>query len=93
MCDLHDEKFTDGGVQYFEDTIPFELTAGWVWSKIDPLGKYITGGSRDWAQYYSNAGNLFFRMGNLSRNAFGLRVKIIVTYLKYITLTMVFARK
>ena len=34
----------------------------------------ITSGSRDWAKYYSTEGNLFLRMGNLSRNSFDLRL-------------------
>ena len=38
------------------------------------LCEYITSGSRGWAQYYSNTGNLFLRMGNLSRDSFKLRM-------------------
>ena len=67
MCDPHDEKYTDGGVKHFVDTIPIALPDGWVGSKIGPLCKYITSGSRDWAQHYSDTGSLVFRMGNLSR--------------------------
>ena len=58
-----------------EDEIPFELPEGWAWSKIGPLCEYITSGSRDWAQYYSEAGILFLRMGNLSRESFDLRLE------------------
>ena len=57
-----------------EDEIPFDLPDGWAWSKIGPLCEYITSGSRGWAQYYSEAGSLFLRMGNLSRDSFDLRL-------------------
>lgn len=57
-----------------EDEIPFDLPDGWAWSKIGPLCEYITSGSRGWAQYYSDTGSLFLRMGNLSRDSFELRM-------------------
>ena len=72
---LHYEKFADGSVKCIEDEIPFELPDGWAWSKIGPLCEYITSGSRGWAQYYSETGSLFLRMGNLSRDSFDLRME------------------
>lgn len=69
---LHYEKFADGSVKCIEDEIPFDLPDGWAWSKIGPLCEYITSGSRGWAQYYSETGILFLRMGNLSRDSFDL---------------------
>ena len=71
---LHYEKFADGSVKCIENEIPFELPDGWAWSKIGPLCEYITSGSRGWAQYYSESGSLFLRMGNLSRDSFDLRL-------------------
>ena len=71
---LHYEKFADGSVKCIEDEIPFDLPDGWAWSKIGPLCEYITSGSRGWAQYYSETGSLFLRMGNLSRDSFDLRL-------------------
>lgn len=71
---LHYEKFSDGSVKCIEDEIPFDLPDGWAWSKIGPLCEYITSGSRGWAQYYSETGILFLRMGNLSRDSFDLRL-------------------
>ena len=71
---LHYEKFADGSVKCIEDEIPFELPEGWAWSRMGSLCEYITSGSRGWAQYYSNTGNLFLRMGNLSRDSFKLRM-------------------
>ena len=74
MRNLHYEKFADGSVKCIEDEIPFELPDGWAWSKIGPLCEYITSGSRGWAQYYSESGSIFLRMGNLSRDSFDLRL-------------------
>ena len=74
MRNLHYEKFPDGSVKCIEDEILFELPDGWAWSKIGPLCEYITSGSRGWAQYYSESGSLFLRMGNLSRDSFDLRL-------------------
>ena len=71
---LHYEKFADGSVKCIEDEIPFDLPDGWAWSKIGPLCEYITSGSRGWAQYYSDTGSLFLRMGNLSRDSFEPRL-------------------
>ena len=71
---LHYEKFANGSVKCIEDEIPFDLPDGWAWSKIGPLCEYITSGSRGWAQYYSETGCLFLRMGNLSRDSFDLRL-------------------
>lgn len=71
---LHYEKFQDGTVKCIEEEIPFEVPEGWAWSKIGSLCEYITSGSRGWAKYYSEAGSLFLRMGNLSRDSFDLRL-------------------
>jgi type I restriction enzyme S subunit len=73
-CNLHYEKFANGSVKCIENEIPFELPEGWAWSKIGPLCEYITSGSRGWAQFYSDTGSIFLRMGNLSRDSFELRM-------------------
>lgn len=71
---LHYEKFANGSVKCIENEIPFELPEGWAWSKMGPLCEYITSGSRGWAQFYSDTGSIFLRMGNLSRDSFELRM-------------------
>ena len=71
---LHYEKFSDGSVKCIEDEVPFGLPDGWAWSKIGPLCEYITSGSRGWAQYYSETGILFLRMGNLSRDSLNYKL-------------------
>lgn len=57
-----------------EDEIPFDLPEGWAWSRMGSLCEHITSGFRGWAQYYSDTGSLFLRMGNLSRDSFKLRM-------------------
>ena len=74
---MHYEKHADGTVKCIEDEIPFEVPEGWEWTRIGALTEYITSGSRGWAQYYSEEGALFLRMGNLSRDSFKLRMESI----------------
>ena len=64
----------DGIERCIDDEIPFDIPDTWVWSRLGNLVEVITSGSRDWAKYYSETGNLFLRMGNLSRNSFELRL-------------------
>lgn len=64
----------DGIERCIDDEIPFDIPDTWAWSRLGNLVEVITSGSRDWAKYYSETGNLFLRMGNLSRNSFELRL-------------------
>ena len=57
-----------------EDEKPFEIPEGWMWVRLGTLTEAITSGSRDWAKYYSKTGDIFLRMGNLSKNSFDLRL-------------------
>ena len=69
----HYEKL--GGIERcIDDEIPFDIPDTWAWSRLGSLVQVITSGSRDWARFYSKAGKLFLRMGNLSRNSFELRL-------------------
>jgi type I restriction enzyme, S subunit len=45
---------------------------GWKSGKINELNHYITSGSRGWAQYYSDSGDLFVRITNLTREKLSL---------------------
>lgn len=56
------------------EVVPYDLPAGWCWSRIGNLSYKITSGSRDWAEHYSSEGAIFVRMGNLSRNSYQLRL-------------------
>lgn len=57
-----------------EDEISFEIPKSWKWVRVGHLVETITSGSRDWAQYYSENGDKFIRMGNLSRDSFEMRL-------------------
>ena len=52
----------------------FEIPESWMWVRLGTLVETITSGSRDWAKFYSETGDIFLRMGNLSRNSFQLRL-------------------
>lgn len=57
-----------------KNEIPFEIPENWCWVRLGQLTELITSGSRDWAKYYAPAGDIFLRMGNLSRDKFDLRL-------------------
>jgi len=57
-----------------DDEKPFDIPDSWKWVRLGYLTEMITSGSRDWAQYYSEEGDIFLRMGNLSRRSFELRL-------------------
>ena len=44
----------------------YTLPAGWEICRANDLALFITSGSRGWAEYYSNEGAWFIRIGNLS---------------------------
>jgi type I restriction enzyme S subunit len=49
-----------------------ELPKGWKWVKNKELLKYVTSGSRDWKQYYSNKGSRFVRTQDINSNKLDL---------------------
>jgi type I restriction enzyme S subunit len=52
-------------------TIPF----GWEVKSLGDLASFVTSGSRGWAQYYSDSGAIFIRIGNLTREHINFRFK------------------
>jgi type I restriction enzyme, S subunit len=46
-----------------------ELPKGWAWVRTDQLFSFVTSGSRGWADYYSEEGPLFIRIGNLDHDS------------------------
>ena len=42
------------------------LPEGWTWCMSDTVFVFVTSGSRGWAKYYSEAGPVFLRIGNLN---------------------------
>ena len=56
-------------------TLRFKAFSGeWQAKKLGEVTKTITSGSRDWAQYYADAGSKFIRMTNLSRDGIHLKL-------------------
>jgi type I restriction enzyme S subunit len=56
------------------EEIPFEIPDNWEWCRLGEIVNLVTSGSRDWAKYYSSEGEIFVRMGNLSRESYNLRM-------------------
>ncbi len=44
---------------------PVKNEKGWELKKLGELQKFLTSGSRGWAQYYSDAGDVFLRINNV----------------------------
>lgn len=49
-----------------------EIPAHWSAIRIRYISEFVTSGSRGWAQYYSNDGNAFLRITNVSRHSVDL---------------------
>ena len=58
-----DAPMKDSGVEWLG-----EVPEGWVVTRAKNLFSFVTSGSRGWAEYYSDAGSLFFRIANLTRD-------------------------
>ena len=52
-----------------------EFAELWCEKKLGGVSTLVTSGSRDWSQYYSNSGDKFIRMTNLSRTGIDLLLK------------------
>lgn len=53
------------------DDLP-ELPKGWMACQCKRLLRFITSGSRGWAEYYADEGDIFLRIGNLTRETINL---------------------
>jgi len=64
----HSEKIIRkiGAEPYISAYLP-ALPDGWCWIKLGDISELVTSGSRGWAKYYSDSGDLFLRVGNFSR--------------------------
>lgn len=51
-----------------------ELPLGWKASHAKRLLRFITSGSRGWAEYYADEGDFFLRIGNLTRETIELEL-------------------
>lgn len=52
-----------------------ELPTGWCWATVDMLCGFVTSGSRGWAEYYSELGAKFLRVGNLDHDSISLDLR------------------
>jgi type I restriction enzyme S subunit len=50
-----------------------KLARGWCWAKNVDLVHYITSGSRDWKQFYSEKGAYFIRTQDIKTNSLSLK--------------------
>lgn len=71
-----DVKMKDSGVEWLG-----EIPEHWRVTKAKFLFDFVTSGSRGWAKYYSDDGDLFFRISNLTRDT----VDIDQRDLRYVT--------
>lgn len=70
------ELLTNGiGHTEFKDSPIGRIPAEWEVQSLDKLSTFITSGSRGWAQYYSDTGAIFIRIGNLTREHINFRFK------------------
>ncbi len=57
----------DSGVEWLG-----EIPEHWKVKRLKFVASFVTSGSRGWAQYYSDEGAIFLRIGNLSRTSISL---------------------
>lgn len=57
----------------FKDSPVGRIPKGWEVKELDDLASFVTSGSRGWAQYYSDSGAIFIRIGNLTREHINFR--------------------
>ncbi len=48
--------------------VPFELPAGWVWTRLGQLSSLITSGSRNWKDHYSKQGSPLIRSQDIKHD-------------------------
>ncbi len=62
----------------FKDSPVGRIPKAWDTVKIENIASYITSGSCGWAEYYSESGAIFIRIGNLTREHINFRFNDIV---------------
>lgn len=50
------------------------LPKAWNPLRIEDISKFVTSGSRDWSRFYSEDGDVFIRIGNLTRRHINMRL-------------------
>jgi type I restriction enzyme S subunit len=64
-----DVPMKDSGVEWLG-----EIPATWKVKRIKNLSRFVTSGSRGWAEYYAEEGPLFLRIGNLRSGSIELNL-------------------
>lgn len=64
--------------EQFKDSPLGKIPKDWEVVRLENLIEKITSGSRGWANYYSDYGAIFIRIGNLNRESLNLRLEDIV---------------
>ena len=72
------EKIRSEKTHKFKKSPLGKIPEEWGFKKLGSLREFITSGSRAWAQYYSDEGALFIRIGNLSRENIRIRFDDVV---------------
>ena len=57
----------------FKDSPLGRIPVEWVVRNINSISDFVTSGARGWAQYYSDEGAVFLRIGNLTRAHINMR--------------------
>ena len=79
MQDLLTRGIDEDGSLRSEDTHEFKdsplgrIPVEWEVRSINSISDFVTSGSRGWAQYYSDEGAVFLRIGNLTRDHINMR--------------------
>ncbi|MBN8646748.1 MAG: restriction endonuclease subunit S [Caulobacterales bacterium] len=73
------ELLTKGiGHTQFKQSELGTIPESWEVAELQQISSFITSGSRGWAEYYSNSGALFIRIGNLTRNHINMNFNDVV---------------
>ncbi|AYV15371.1 restriction endonuclease subunit S [Shewanella algae] len=62
----------------FKDSPVGRIPKAWLVKELGELASFVTSGSRGWAQYYSESGPIFIRIGNLTREHINFRFNDII---------------
>jgi type I restriction enzyme S subunit len=70
------ERLLTKGIDHtrFKQTEIGEIPEGWEVAALGELSEFVTSGSRGWAAYYSDNGDLFLRIANLTRSSIRMRL-------------------
>jgi type I restriction enzyme S subunit len=64
-----DNEYSDGIYNDDNNLHNVSIPENWSWISTKDLFTFVTSGSRGWAKYYSDIGDLFIRVGNLNYNS------------------------